>query len=144
MKHHITLLTGDDSIHTKRSYFRGLNDSGVRIKASIVCASCAVWGVKVSNVIPINDMGNLAFETVSAHPSFCHAFSRMSLRFCKFLGMESLMSALQTKKNGHLSRILPHMVDLVKSPDLGEPCTHRGNRFTSGFDTSSPLVSQIK
>jgi hypothetical protein len=129
------------TVYTKQSYFRGLNDSGVRMKASIVWASCAVWGVQVSNVIPINDMGNLAFETVSAHPSFCHAFSRMSLRFCKFLGIESLMSYIAKKENEHLSRILPHMVNSVKSPDLREPCTHWGNRFTSGLDTSSPSVS---
>ena len=64
---------------------------------------------QVSNVIHINVMENLAFETVSAHPSFCHAFSRMSLRFCRFLCMESLMSRDAKKRKRTISHGYCHI-----------------------------------
>lgn len=77
-------------------HLSGLKGSGIKMSESIVLASCDVYEMgHQSN--KQSEVRGRALCTVLAQPSTSHAFSRISLRVCRFLynrGVLMLLSAM--------------------------------------------------
>ena len=65
-------------------HLSGLKGSGIKMSESIVLASWDVYGM-VHQLNKQTKVRGRALCTVLAQPSTCHAFSRISLRVCRFL-----------------------------------------------------------
>lgn len=124
----------------EKVHLSGLKGSGVRMKESMKIASLAVWE-DMSVLFPwgLKHQANL-------RNSFRPAIYLPGL-FALFLAFVERPIRIQSYDQNQLrkdSRILPHVVYLMKSANLWKPGAHGSNKFPTGFNTPTPGLQKSR
>lgn len=56
------------------------------------------------------------------------------------MSLDGVFTEILSKKTQRSLRVLPHVVDLVQSSNLGKPRSHWGHEFATSFDPHSPIL----